>query len=241
LQSGLYVGKKIFTAVRRKNMKRSEYVIGAATIVGVFASIQGGLYDWIRNTFFPVMKSTSPVATAVIASIIPAVLGTATIMALGFFWFRFENKRKKNRIKIVKEWSQSEIDKLTQGMNRLGSEITVELEHFRACQRANVRYHWRRWEKLAEICALIKGTSDFCNIGRNKQIEQSLDAYPELWVIKAQRESVIQGVDRVLHLFNNRAAEEIGDIHKANVTIEDVRDTHIDQIQRFMSSDLAED
>lgn len=215
-------------------MRRWRYIVAAGTIVGVFTSLHGGLYDRFRDTYFPSMKSTYPVLTAVVSSLIISVLGLAVIVLVGILWMRLEERRKRREIDSVREWFNQEMNSLIEGMRTIVRELIIELDHHSKCRRQKKRYNWSRWDRLVDICDLVRGSSGLCNVGCNEEIEEYIECYAELSGVKGQRESIIQGFDRLYRFLSNRAAEDIVDIHRAGVVIEDVRDTHIGQLRRVL-------
>ncbi len=221
------------------DMRRWKYIAESATLIGVFASLHGGFYDLFRDTFFPNMKLTSPVFTALLSSLIICVLAFIIINLLGFLWLRSDRRRRQNQINAAQQWFNQEAARLTEGMKTLVRELQIELANHINCEENNKSYNWSGWGRLVEICELVKGSSGLYNIGSSEKVEKYLDLYPELWCLKEQRESIIQGLDRVYRFLSNSSARDIFELHKAVVSIEDVHITHIGQIQRICSRELV--
>ncbi|MCK4816509.1 hypothetical protein KA005_12140, partial [bacterium] len=162
-------------------MRRLKYITAAATIIGVFSSLHGGLYNLCRDTFFPSMKLTNPVLTAWLSSLIISGLAFIIIFLLGFLWMRFDLRRKRSEMDAAKQWFNDEAAKLIVGMRTLVRELNIELNNYTDCQRQKNEYNWSGWDRLVDIWELVKGSSSLYNIGSNPEIEKYIDRYPKLW------------------------------------------------------------
>ena len=214
--------------------ERARYVVAGATIVSVFTSLHAGLYDWCRNIFFPSMKTTHPVFVAVVSSLIITIGAMVITISFGLLWWRWEFRRKERRISSVKNWLERESQFIVNTCKTIAYELNIELEHYSDCLKKKKPYNWNRWERLVEICDLVKEKSGLYNVGDNLEIEEYINSYPELWTLREQLEAVIQGLNRIHDVLSNKAVKDIAQIHKASVIVEDVEERHMVPLRKFM-------
>lgn len=218
-----------------REMSRMQCIVAIATVLSVFTSLNAALYECWRSSISSLLK-INPTLSNVFASLTVSVGSLAVVIAIGLLWWKVDQRRKERRIRVVCEWCVKQVMGLLKGMKTVRREVNIEILHYRDCRKYDKKYDWNRWDRLAEICDLVKMNSRLCNPDKNidRDIERWMKTYPELWPVRELRETIVQGLDRAHQILNDRAVLDIIRIYEVGILIADVGDLHIQQLKSLV-------
>ena len=208
-----------------------RYILGVATIFSpLLTSVTAAVYDDWKSIL---ASHFNPLVAGLIASISIGGVGLVVICLVGWVVWRVFTGRRRNRIT---KYFIEDAKGFAKAMEGLRIEINREIESYRDCikKKTSHKYDYSRWDQLVFLCQLAINNNNLFKDDKN--IDKWLQRNSEFSVVRALRDPIISGYERIQELLSNPANRNYECIHRAEEMASDVQNRHLNQFIGSLSN-----